>query len=204
MQPPNLHTYQLMNMQFLHVYQLDNVQFLHIYIDTNVQTGYNRSIEVIDLTLRELRLSKGLTQKQAAQLCSVSLRSYVSYENDDSHNDSIKYKYMLSVLGQYGVIDETHGILTVDEIRDALEGIFEEYNIFYCYLFGSYSKGKATESSDVDLLVSADITGMKFFGLIEKIREVLHKKVDVLDFEQLNGNPDLLNEILKDGIKLYG
>ena len=137
-------------------------------------------------------------------MCSVSLRSYVSYENDDSHNDSIKYKYMLSVLGQYGVIDETHGILTVDEIRDALEGIFEEYNIFYCYLFGSYSKGNATESSDVDLLISADITGMKFFGLIEKIREVLHKKVDVLDFEQLNDNPDLLNEILKDGIKLYG
>ena len=160
--------------------------------------------EVVNMTLRELRLSKGLTQKQAAELCSVSLRSYVTFENDESKTNTIKYKYIVSVLEQYGIIDETHGILTMDEIRSALEGAFEGYNVSYCYLFGSYSKGTATESSDVDLLISADVTGMKFFGLVEKVRDALHKKVDVLDPGQLKDNPDLLNEILKDGVKVYG
>ena len=57
--------------------------------------------------------------------------------------------------------------------------------------------------SDVDLLVSTKITGMSFFGLAEKLREALHKKVDLLNIEQLNNNQELLNEILMDGIKIY-
>ena len=32
----------------------------------------------------------------------------------------------------------------------------------------------------------------------------LKKKVDLLDFAQLNNNPTLVQEILKDGIKIYG
>ena len=38
----------------------------------------------------------------------------------------------------------------------------------YQYLFGSYAKGNATEGSDVDLLVSTDVRGLKFYGLAEK------------------------------------
>ena len=82
--------------------------------------------------------------------------------------------------------------------------VFGNYSIDYCYLFGSYAKGKATEVSDVDLLISTSITGMQFYDLVENIREALHKKVDVLNREQLNANPELIDEILKDGIKIYG
>ena len=45
---------------------------------------------------------------------------------------------------------------------------------------------------------------MQFYDLVENIREALHKKVDVLNREQLNANPELIDEILKDGIKIYG
>ena len=45
---------------------------------------------------------------------------------------------------------------------------------------------------------------MKFYELVETLRENLKKKVDLLDTKQLNNNPALLNEILKDGIKIYG
>ena len=69
--------------------------------------------------------------------------------------------------------------------------------------FGSYAKGTANDNSDVDLMVKTDISGLKFYDLIEKLREELNKKVDLLNFEQLNNNPDLINEILKDGIKIY-
>lgn len=48
------------------------------------------------------------------------------------------------------------------------------------------------------------IDGMKFYKLAEKLREKLKKKVDLLDIAQLNNNPTLVQEILKDGIKIYG
>lgn len=60
------------------------------------------------------------------------------------------------------------------------------------------------ESSDVDLLIATPASGMRFYDLVESIREGLLKKVDVLNFEQLHNNPELMNEILKDGIKIYG
>ena len=70
-------------------------------------------------------------------------------------------------------------------------------------MFGSYASGKATEKSDVDLLVSTKVTGMEFFGLAEMLREELHKKIDLLNLEQLSNNPELINEILLNGIKIY-
>ena len=78
------------------------------------------------------------------------------------------------------------------------------YGVEYCYLFGSYAKGKAAPTSDVDLLICSEASGLRFFELVEKLREGLKKKVDVLDQRQLTQNPELTHEILKDGIKIYG
>jgi predicted nucleotidyltransferase len=78
------------------------------------------------------------------------------------------------------------------------------YHVEFCYLFGSYAKGKATEKSDVDLLVSTETTGLTFFEMTERLRESLHKKVDLLDLKQLINNENLLREVLKEGIKIYG
>ena len=154
-------------------------------------------------TLKELRLSKGLTQEKASILLGVSLRSYKSYENDLTKIGTIKYNYMLEQLDKYISIDEEHGILTIDEIKKACKYVLEEYSVKYCILFGSYAKGKANEKSDVDLLVSTDITGLRFFGIAERLRNALHKKVDLLDLKQLSNNQNLLDEILKDGIRVY-
>ncbi len=82
--------------------------------------------------------------------------------------------------------------------------ILSEYDVDYCYLFGSYAKGKASGSSDVDLLISAKVTGLKYYELVERLREALHKKVDVLDTKQLLKNEELLNEVLKEGVRIYG
>ena len=156
------------------------------------------------MTLKELRKQKKLTQAACAKYLGIPLRTYQNYESIDVKVDSMKYAFMLQKLESYGFIDETHGILTVEQIKDICAAVFAKYDIEYCYLFGSYAKGKATEVSDVDLLVSTSISGMKFYDLIETIREALHKKVDILNREQLNNNPELINEILKDGIKIYG
>ena len=80
----------------------------------------------------------------------------------------------------------------------------EKYDVNFCYLFGSYAKGRDTPSSDVDLLISANVRGLKFYGLVEELRTALQKRVDVLDTNQLKENLELIEEILKDGVKIYG
>ena len=153
--------------------------------------------------LKEKRCEKGLTQQQAAVILGVSLRSYKTYENDSSKVGSLKYSYMLETLDKYAPIDETHGILSLNSIKRACKTVFDEYPVKYCILFGSYAKGTAGETSDVDLLVSADVTGLRFFGMAERLRNELKKNVDLLDIKQLAGNCELIDEILMDGIKVY-
>ena len=154
--------------------------------------------------LKTIRLEKALTQKEAAERLGVSLRSYVTYENDESRSDTSKYRFLCHELSGLDPLDEEHGILSMEDIIKKCAVIFQDYNVNYCYLFGSYAKGKAGESSDVDLLISSDAKGLKFYEMVERLREALHKKVDALDHKQLLKNEALLNEVLKDGVKIYG
>ena len=154
--------------------------------------------------VKELRVEKKLTQQQVADLVGISLRSYKAYENAKDKEGTIKYAYILDKLKALNPIDEEHGILDMDFIIEKCKEVFDEYPVHYCILFGSYAKGKATESSDLDFLISADVKGLKFYGLVEKLRLALHKKVDVLNLDQLKDNLELTNEILRDGIRIYG
>ncbi len=156
------------------------------------------------MTLRELRKNKGITQQQAADFVGVPLRTYSNYENDSKKQTNIKYKYIIEKLYTYGYIDEENGVLTLEEIKKVSATILSKYSVEYCYLFGSYAKGKATPTSDVDLLVNTSVSGLKFYNLVEELREQLKKKVDVLNQNQIIDNFELTNEILKDGIKIYG
>ena len=45
---------------------------------------------------------------------------------------------------------------------------------------------------------------LHFFEMVETLREKLCKKVDALHQTQLKNNIELTNEILKDGVKIYG
>ncbi len=154
--------------------------------------------------LKAQRLKSGMTQREAAEKIGVSLRSYISYENEEGKVGTPKYRFLLAEMSEISRLDEEHGILSIEEIRTACSEIMKDYAVQYCYLFGSYAKGKASAASDVDLLISSETTGLRFFELMEKLRTRLHKKIDLLDMKQLTGNAELLNEVLKDGIKIYG
>ena len=71
------------------------------------------------------------------------------------------------------------------------------------YLFGSYSKEKATETSDVDLLVDSGLHGLKFLGLSEDIRTALDKDADVFDVSHIEPQSRIDNEIKDTGVVLY-
>ena len=154
--------------------------------------------------LKKIRMEMKLTQKQAAELVGISLRSYKTYENDIQKSNTLKYNYFVDKLEKLNPIDENHGILDLKDIRQKCAQVFDNYDVDFCYLFGSYAKNTANPASDVDLLISSNVKGLKFYELVEEIRNILRKKVDVLDMNQLKDNWDLTKEILKEGIKIYG
>ena len=151
------------------------------------------------MNLKEIRLQKSLTQEETAKILGVTRRTYINYESGKINEDSLKYKFIVDTLKKANQIDEAHGILTIEQIKT----IFKDYQIEYCYLFGSYAKNKATEKSDIDFLIKMPINGMKFFELLELLREKLGKKIDLLTSTQLNNNDSLIDEILKYGIRIY-
>jgi hypothetical protein len=154
--------------------------------------------------LKQLRIDNNATQAYCAKILQISLRSYKDYENDESKSNTAKYNYLLGLLKNHFEINENKGILAKNFIIKTCSEIFKDYSIDYCYLFGSYAKGTAKETSDVDLLISSTCTGFKFYELLEKLKEQLHKNIDLLDTNQLKNNPELLNEILMTGERFYG
>lgn len=156
------------------------------------------------MSLKELRKQKGLTQKQVSEILNIPLRTYIRYESNEQKNDTLKYNYLFEKLQLINLADENNGILKFNDIKLICSEVFADYKINYCYLFGSYAKNKATPSSDIDLFVSSDLSGLKYFEMVEILREKLKKKVDVLNQKQLKNNPVLVEEILSEGIKIYG
>ena len=93
--------------------------------------------------LKALRTDRGLTQKEAARLIGISLRSYISYENEEELTETPKYRFLLAEMKEITRVDEDHGVLTVNEIKRVCNSVLENYPIQYCYLFGSYARGTA-------------------------------------------------------------
>ncbi|MBO5657149.1 MAG: nucleotidyltransferase domain-containing protein [Agathobacter sp.] len=91
-----------------------------------------------------------MKQQQVASLGGISLRSYKSYENEEDKRGTIKYNYIVDQLSKINYVDEENGILELEDIVRKCSKVFELYEVKFCYLFGSYAKGKATQTSDVD------------------------------------------------------
>lgn len=70
-------------------------------------------------------------------------------------------------------------IFTIKDIEVLVKPIAEKYRVKEVYLFGSYARGDADESSDLDFLV---LGGENFkltmiFSFAEELRMVLKKKL---------------------------
>ncbi len=95
-------------------------------------------------------------------------------------------------------------IFTADEIRARLLPVLEKNMISRAVLFGSYSKGTATELSDIDIMVESHLRGLDFFGFVEDIRESLaDKEVDVIDIEEIVPDSPIEKEINATGVEIY-
>lgn len=94
-------------------------------------------------------------------------------------------------------------IYTVEEIKTVLHPVFSSHSVRKAVLFGSYVKGIANSDSDIDLLLDSGLRGLSFVGLIEDIRTVLDKEVDVLDVAHIVPHSVISSEIMRDGVTIY-
>ena len=95
-------------------------------------------------------------------------------------------------------------IYTIEEIRQVMRELSGKYDIAGAYLFGSYARGEATESSDIDILVRG---GEKFkassiFSLGEDIRENTQKPVDIYEVRELNQGTPFYNQVQSERVVL--
>ena len=98
------------------------------------------------------------------------------------------------------LVDTNVLISFIEKGDEELGNVLSKYDVDYCILFGSYAKGKATDKSDVDLLIKTNVTGLDFFGLVEDLRVSLHKVVDLLNTDQLKNNLELYLKSFNDSI----
>lgn len=96
-------------------------------------------------------------------------------------------------------------IFSIRTIQNKLSPVFRNYNVSSAVLFGSYAKGCATEKSDIDLLVDSKLRGLRFFALLEDVKEALsNKEIDLFDVTHIDTNSAIQTEINKTGVKIYG
>lgn len=88
-------------------------------------------------------------------------------------------------------------------LSSKLRPVFAQYNIKKAVLFGSAAKGTDTENSDIDLLVDSGLTGLRFVGFLEEVRNVAGTEVDLLDVRHIEKGSPVDHEIANTGIVIY-
>jgi predicted nucleotidyltransferase len=156
------------------------------------------------MTIKEARISKGLTQKEASLIVGIPLRTYQNYEYGETSLSSFTGRAIIKTLAEYERYTKDKGILPIELIVKDSKDIFPKHKVDFAYLFGSYAKGKPNEKSDIDFLIGGEITGIDFFALQNELSEALHKNIDLLKIEDIKENSKFLNEVFSTGVKIYG
>ena len=90
----------------------------------------------------------------------------------------------------------------INEIKEKTLPILKRYGVTKAAVFGSFARGKAKKTSDIDILVeiTKDISLFEFIGLKQELEEVLDKKVDLVEYSTIK--PRLKDIILKEQLAI--
>lgn len=93
-------------------------------------------------------------------------------------------------------------IFTIENITALVKPLAQKYQVKEVYLFGSYARGDADENSDLDFLVFGG-EGFKLtqiFAFGEELREILNKRVDVFEINEINQDSDFYRTIMREKV----
>ena len=94
---------------------------------------------------------------------------------------------------------------TYRRIGETLLPVFDANPVYSATLFGSYSKGIATERSDIDIVIDSRglLLNMEFYGVLDEMTERLGKQVDLFELSEICKPSPLYTEIMQKGVRIY-
>lgn len=97
----------------------------------------------------------------------------------------------------------TNKVYSLDEIKSIVAPIAQTYGVQRVFLFGSYARGEATPTSDLDFRVDkGKLKGLfALGGLYSDLEENFNKDLDLLTTGSLE--PSFLNQIKNEEILIY-
>ena len=95
--------------------------------------------------------------------------------------------------------------MILEDIKEMLREVLMHTEVEKAILFGSYAKNEPTEQSDIDILIDSDgkIRGLKYFAIIDMIKQKFNKEVDIIDKTEIDKNSRIEKEIERTGIVIY-
>ncbi len=74
-------------------------------------------------------------------------------------------------------------IVKTEHIKQVVKKFFENKPVKRVWLFGSYARGEASDTSDIDVLIDIEMDariGFQYFSWNTELSEMLNKKVDIV------------------------
>ena len=96
-------------------------------------------------------------------------------------------------------------MLSIDEIKSYVIPVVEKYPVEKVILYGSYARGTASDTSDVDLVVESGgkMRNSKIFSLGGDLLMALPVRVDVYDILEIANPSAMYDNIQKEGVIIY-
>ena len=96
-------------------------------------------------------------------------------------------------------------MLSIEEIKSYIIPVVEKYPVEKVILFGSYARGDAKETSDIDLVVESGgkMWNRKIFALGGDLLVALPVRVDVYDILEIANPSNMYENIRKDGVIIH-
>lgn len=96
-------------------------------------------------------------------------------------------------------------IISFEEIIEKTIPILRNYPVNKATLFGSFAKGEANNSSDLDLYIDTNgkLKGLDFVGLLEILVDALGIDIDLIDKSHIDKESFIMQEIESGGIVIY-
>ena len=90
----------------------------------------------------------------------------------------------------------------IEEIKKKIIPILKKNKVVKAGIFGSYARGEETKDSDIDILVEIKNPKLSLLGFIKlerELREVLKKKVDLVEYQtiKIQIKDRILNETIE-------